>query len=400
MKNSNKSTSSKKPTRRSDKPVSSGARASIKAGGRHKKNASTGRAFAHHNSHKTTEKSERRQGHFSETVAAKNSEINDVVSATQCTEQASVPKRAIEWVEINEDMAGQRIDNFLRTHLKNIPKSMIYRIVRKGEVRVNKKRVKADYKLTDGDLIRIPPMVLEEKTIDAPVISPKLNSVKSLLDNIVYEDEHLLIVNKASGMAVHGGSGLQFGVIEAVRQLRPDCRFLELIHRIDRDTSGLLLIAKKRSALRFMQAQFREKTIKKTYFALVKGQWKKTQTLVNAPLKKDEINSIVRVNPHGKPSQTRFEIGKTYSAATLLIAKPITGRTHQIRVHTQYAGHPIACDDRYGDESFDLQMRQLGLNRLFLHAQSIEFVHPKDNQKVILSAPLSKELESLLAQLN
>ncbi|MDF4311461.1 RluA family pseudouridine synthase, partial [Vibrio parahaemolyticus] len=205
---------------------------------------------------------------------------------------------------------------------------------------VNKKRIKAEYKLKAGDLVRIPPVTVEKKDDDvAP--STKLNKVAELEKMIIFEDDHMLILNKPSGTAVHGGSGLTFGAIEALRALRPQARFLELVHRIDRDTSGILLVAKKRSALRHLQAQFREKTVKKFYLALVKGQWKSSCKVVNAPLLKNEVNSIVRVNPNGKPSETRFKILEKFEQATLIQASPITGRTHQIRVHTQYTGHPI-----------------------------------------------------------
>ncbi|PMJ07277.1 RNA pseudouridine synthase, partial [Vibrio splendidus] len=269
----------------------------------------------------------------------------------------------VQFVDIDEDMAGQRIDNFLRNQLKNIPKSMIYRIVRKGEVRVNKKRIKAEYKLKAGDLVRIPPVTIEEKT-EENVPSTKLNKVSELEQCIIYEDDHMLILNKPSGTAVHGGSGLKFGAIEALRALRPDARFLELVHRIDRDTSGILLVAKKRSALRHLQAQFREKTVQKYYFALVMGEWKNSCKVVNAPLLKNEVNSIVRVNPNGKASETRFKVLEKFQDATLVQASPITGRTHQIRVHAQYTGHPIAWDDRYGDRRFDAYTGKVGLNRL------------------------------------
>ncbi|MDW3190431.1 RluA family pseudouridine synthase, partial [Vibrio sp. Vb0932] len=184
-----------------------------------------------------------------------------------------------------------------------------------------------------------------EKKEEDVAPSTKLNKVAELEHMIIYEDDHMLILNKPSGTAVHGGSGLKFGAIEALRALRPQARFLELVHRIDRDTSGILLVAKKRSALRHLQAQFREKTVKKFYFALVMGQWKSSCKVVNAPLLKNEVNSIVRVNPNGKPSETRFKALEKVEQATLIQASPITGRTHQIRVHTQYTGHPIAWDD-------------------------------------------------------
>ncbi|MBW3696541.1 23S rRNA pseudouridine(955/2504/2580) synthase RluC [Vibrio sp. T187] len=301
----------------------------------------------------------------------------------------------VQFVDIDEDMAGQRIDNFLRNQLKNIPKSMIYRIVRKGEVRVNKKRIKAEYKLKAGDLVRIPPVTVQESTEDkAP--STKLNKVSELEHCIIYEDDHLLILNKPSGTAVHGGSGLKFGAIEALRALRPDARFLELVHRIDRDTSGILLVAKKRSALRHLQAQFREKTVQKYYFALVMGEWKNSCRVVNAPLLKNEVNSIVRVNPNGKASETRFKVLEKFKDATLVQASPITGRTHQIRVHTQYTGHPIAWDDRYGDRRFDAYTGKVGLDRLFLHAANIKFVHPGTEEKMDISAPMENKLEKAL----
>ncbi|MBF8999602.1 23S rRNA pseudouridine(955/2504/2580) synthase RluC [Vibrio nitrifigilis] len=309
-------------------------------------------------------------------------------------------KTQVQFVDIDEDMAGQRIDNFLRNQLKSIPKSMVYRILRKGEVRVNKKRVKAEYKIAAGDVVRIPPVTIQEQDVNAPApVSTKLNKVAELEDRIIYEDDHMLILNKPSGTAVHGGSGLKFGAIEALRALRPQARFLELVHRIDRDTSGILLVAKKRSALRHLQAQFREKTVHKYYFALVMGQWKNNCKSVNAPLLKNEVNSIVRVNPKGKPSETRFKILEKFKEATLVQASPITGRTHQIRVHTQYMGHPIAWDDRYGDPRFDAYTAQFGIQRLFLHAANIQFTHPGSNERVEIHAPLERRLEKALEQM-
>lgn len=306
----------------------------------------------------------------------------------------------VQFVDIDDDMAGQRIDNFLRNQLKNLPKSMVYRIVRKGEVRVNKKRVKAEYKLQAGDIVRIPPVTMSEESEEKSALpSTKLNIVASLEQHIIYEDDHVLVLNKPSGTAVHGGSGLKFGAIEALRALRPEARFLELVHRIDRDTSGILLVAKKRSALRHLQAQFREKTVQKYYFALVMGQWKPSCKAVNAPLLKNEVNSIVRVNPNGKPSETRFKILEAFEHATLVQASPITGRTHQIRVHTQYTGHPIAWDDRYGDRRFDAYTGKFGLDRLFLHAANIRFTHPKDDQPMEINAPMEPKLEQVLAAL-
>ncbi|WP_087018147.1 23S rRNA pseudouridine(955/2504/2580) synthase RluC [Thaumasiovibrio subtropicus] len=300
-------------------------------------------------------------------------------------------KPKVQFIEIADDFEGQRIDNFLRARLKNVPKSMIYRVLRKGEVRVNKKRIKPEYKLQAGDLIRIPPIRVPEQENAAPV-STKLDKVAELENCIIYEDEHMLVLNKPSGTAVHGGSGLKFGAIEALRALRPQARFLELVHRIDRDTSGILLVAKKRSALRMLQAQFREKTVQKYYFALVMGEWKPSCRKITAPLLKNEVNSIVRVNPNGKASDTRFKVLEKYPNATLVQASPVTGRTHQIRVHCQYAGHPIAWDDRYGDRRFDAYTAKGGLSRLFLHAANIRFVHPATNESMELNADMGPEL--------
>ncbi|HDR1512429.1 TPA: 23S rRNA pseudouridine(955/2504/2580) synthase RluC [Pasteurella multocida] len=311
-----------------------------------------------------------------------------------------VINQAVKMLTISEDEAGQRIDNYLLAKLKGVPKSLIYRILRKGEVRVNKGRIKPEYKLQANDIVRVPPVRVSEKE-QAP-ISTKLNKVSQLEKQILFEDECLLVLNKPSGIAVHGGSGLSFGVIEALRTLRPDARFLELVHRLDRDTSGILLVAKKRSALRSLHEQLREKTVQKDYLALVRGQWQSHCKVVKAPLLKNELSSgerIVRVSEQGKPSETRFSIEERYEYATLIKASPVTGRTHQIRVHTQYAGHPIALDDKYGDKHFDEQMTQLGLTRLFLHAFSIRFEHPKTGETLRINAPLDPEMKKILGAL-
>lgn len=306
----------------------------------------------------------------------------------------------VQFLTISDDEAGQRIDNYLLNKLKGVPKSLIYRIVRKGEVRINKGRIKPEYKLQAGDILRIPPVRISEK--EQPQISNKLNKVNQLENQIIFEDDYLLAINKPSGIAVHGGSGLSFGVIEALRALRPEARFLELVHRLDRDTSGILLIAKKRSVLRHLHEQLRIKTIQKDYLALVRGQWQSHCKVVQAPLLKNELSGgerIVRVSEQGKPSETRFSIEERYIAATLIKASPITGRTHQIRVHTQYAGHPIALDDKYGDAEFDRQMRELGLDRLFLHAFSLCFEHPKTGETLRLNAPLDGKMKNILQKL-
>jgi len=307
-------------------------------------------------------------------------------------------KTQVQFIDIDADMAGQRIDNFLKNQLKNVPKSLIYRIIRKGEVRVNKKRVKAEYKLKAQDIVRVPPVKVEQSESPAP-LSTKLDKVAQLESCIIFEDDHLLILNKPSGTAVHGGSGLKFGAIEALRALRPNARFLELVHRIDRDTSGILLVAKKRSALRQLQEQFRNKTVQKYYYALVMGRWKPSCKVVNAPLLKNEVNSIVRVNPNGKASETRFKVIEAFDEATLVQASPITGRTHQIRVHTQYTGHPIAWDDRYGDRRFDAYTGKCGLDRLFLHAAHIRFTHPAKGEVMEIAAEMEDKLKAVLNKL-
>ncbi|AUH00417.1 23S rRNA pseudouridine(955/2504/2580) synthase RluC [Pectobacteriaceae bacterium CE70] len=304
---------------------------------------------------------------------------------------------SVQFLTISAEEAGQRIDNFLRTRLKGVPKSMIYRILRKGEVRVNKKRVKPEYKLLDGDEIRVPPVRQSERA--ESTVSASLDKVSALADCIIYEDDYLLVLNKPSGTAVHGGSGLSFGVIEALRALRPESRFLELVHRLDRDTSGVLLVAKKRSALRALHEQLRMKNMQKDYLALVRGQWQSHCKAVQAPLFKNVLQSgerIVRVNSEGKASETHFKVEERFEHATLVKASPVTGRTHQIRVHAQYAGHPIACDDRYGDRDFDRQLAETGLKRLFLHAQALRFEHPNTGETLRLEAPMDKELQHCL----
>lgn len=307
---------------------------------------------------------------------------------------------AVRIVTISADEAGQRIDNFLRTQLKGVPKSMIYRILRKGEVRINKGRIKPEYKLEEGDEVRIPPVRVSER--DDETVSPKLAKVAALADAILFEDDSILVMNKPSGTAVHGGSGLSFGVIEGLRALRPDARFLELVHRLDRDTSGILLVAKKRSALRSLHEQLREKGMQKDYLALVRGQWPAHLKVVRAPLLKNILQSgerIVRVSSEGKPSETHFKVEERYAHATLVKASPVTGRTHQIRVHTLYAGHPIAFDDRYGEKEFDSQLAGTGLKRLFLHAAALRFTHPQSGEVMRVEAPLDEELKHCLALL-
>ncbi|NRA55505.1 MAG: 23S rRNA pseudouridine(955/2504/2580) synthase RluC [Gammaproteobacteria bacterium] len=305
----------------------------------------------------------------------------------------------VQFVTIDDNHAGQRIDNFLVTLLKGVPKSRVYRILRKGEVRVNKKRIKPVYKLQIDDVVRIPPIKIDE---EKPLPNPKLAKIAALESHIIFEDDYLLIMNKPSGIAVHGGSGLKFGLIEGLRALRPDARFLELVHRLDRDTSGCIMVAKKRSTLRALHQQLREKTVEKNYLALVKGQWEKTDKAIHAPLLKNTLKSgerLVRVDEEGKESHTKFKIMQRFEDCTLVQASPVTGRTHQIRVHTLYAGHPIACDDKYGDQGFDKAMQKIGLNRLFLHSSVLRFTHPNTEQEMRFEAPMDDSLKRTLAAL-
>ncbi|WP_404339872.1 23S rRNA pseudouridine(955/2504/2580) synthase RluC [Pseudoalteromonas mariniglutinosa] len=306
----------------------------------------------------------------------------------------------VSFVTITEDHLGQRIDNFLITHLKGVPKSAIYKILRKGEVRVNKKRIKPVYKLQLNDVIRIPPIKVAERDEFVP---SKLDKVTQLEDAILFEDKYLIVINKPSGMAVHGGSGLSYGLIEALRVLRPEERNLELVHRLDRDTSGCLLISKRRSVLTSLHEQLREKTMEKNYWALVDGQWDAKTKNVTEGLRKNTLKSgerVVRVdNSEGKPSHTRFRVLERFNECSLVQASPVTGRTHQIRVHTQCQGHPIACDDKYGDQAFDQHMRKIGLNRLFLHAHDLRFYHPKTETTLHVEAPLDAALTHCLKKL-
>ena len=310
------------------------------------------------------------------------------------------PKPQVKFITVDSEDAGQRIDNFLVKTLKGVPKSMIYRLLRKGEIRVNKKRKKPEYKLVDEDIIRVAPIRVSENT---NTVSTQLNVVANLEKQILFEDERLIVINKPSGMAVHGGSGLSFGLIEALRALRPDARMLELVHRLDRDTSGCLVVAKKRSALRHLHEQLRNKTVQKFYHALVKGRWSTKLTRVTEGLRKNDLKSGERVvvvdNVDGKESETRFRVLQHYKNATLVRAFPVTGRTHQIRVHCQTKGHSIACDAKYGHEDFDIEMKNLGLKRLFLHAASIEFTHPLSDERIKIEAPLEPSLEKLLTKL-
>ena len=302
---------------------------------------------------------------------------------------------AVRFVTVDEDQAGQRLDNFLRVILKGVPKTRIYRIIRKGEVRVNKGRAKAETKLQGGDVVRVPPVRVSEAKMP---VAPGMDVARKLEAAILFEDDSLLVLNKPSGLAVHGGSGVSLGVIEALRQLRPDCRFLELVHRIDRDTSGCLLVAKKRSMLRHLHAQIREHHMLKVYNALVDGRWPARKAAVSAPLRKNVLQSgerMVSVAPDGKPSRTRFKVLQRYGESTLVEASLETGRTHQIRVHTLHAGHPILGDSKYGFEGTAKLAEKAGLKRLFLHAAKVGINLPDGSYREF-DAPLPEELTAVL----
>jgi 23S rRNA pseudouridine955/2504/2580 synthase len=312
---------------------------------------------------------------------------------TSSTEQ----KNSAYFLPITEEQAGQRLDNFLTRLLKSVPKTHVYRLIRTGAVRVNKGRKKPDYKLQAEDAVRIPPVhTATEKTKPVRLYQ---NVGQSLLDTVLYEDEYLLIINKPAGLAVHGGSGIQVGVIEALRQIHPRGEQLELVHRIDRETSGCLMIAKRRAALRGLHEQLRTgHQLQKKYRCLVQGQWPGAHTL-EYPLLKNTLQSgerIVRVDANGQASKTRFSLLKSYPNASLMEAQPITGRTHQIRVHAAHAKHPIAGDEKYGSPEFNKYMRKQGLNRLFLHAHELQLTLPYNGKKLRVIAPLDSALTQFL----
>ncbi|QOI11044.1 23S rRNA pseudouridine(955/2504/2580) synthase RluC [Blochmannia endosymbiont of Colobopsis nipponica] len=306
-------------------------------------------------------------------------------------------------INISSERIGQRVDNFLRTYLKGVPNSKIYRIIRKGGIRINGKRIPVRYRLQKNDILRIPPVrqVVKKQKITTLCSSVYLKNINLIRNSIIYEDDYLMIINKPSGLAVHSGTKLNFGIIEGLRFLRPTANFLELVHRLDKDTSGLLLLAKKRSALLELHKQFHFKKIQKKYLVLVSGQWRSSIRVINVPLSR----CILPVNGYrfvyvdqqsGKYAETRFLIKERFDLATLIIATPITGRTHQIRVHTQFVGHPIAFDKLYGNKIFNKRFESYGLNRLFLHSFLLKFTHPNNGKIVFVKAPLDVALQKCL----
>ena len=322
------------------------------------------------------------------------------------------PGQLASQLTVDEDSAGQRLDNFLMRHLKGVPKTHIYRIIRSGEVRVNKGRAQADTRVAAGDVVRLPPVRISEQ-----VAEKVANPAPAREFPILLEDEHLIAIDKPAGVAVHGGSGVSFGVIEQLRRARPQAKFLELVHRLDRDTSGILLVAKKRSALVNLQNQFRERETGKTYLALVQGTWPANKKVLDKPLVKfllpgvdgkegeRRVKVTTKDDPQGMKSVTLVNVARVMSmpalvdkakgvGMTLLEVTLKTGRTHQIRVHLASEGHPIAGDDKYGDFEWNKALQKQGLKRMFLHAWQLRFSHPADQHAVSLQAELPTELQA------
>lgn len=318
---------------------------------------------------------------------------NDFSSGSHMTEG-----RDVQWVEVGDGQAGQRVDNFLMARLKGVPRTLVYRIVRKGEVRVNKKRVKADTRLAVGDLVRIPSLKLAPRE----AVRAVSDSLRNLLaGSVLVEGRDWLVINKPAGLAVHGGSGVKIGLIEALRQVREDLDFLELVHRLDRDTSGCLLLAKSRPALLALNDSLKQHRMDKQYLALVAGRWPARRDFVSARLDRYDAGNgerRVRVDADGKVARTRFAVRETFEKVTLVAAEPVTGRTHQIRVHAAHAGHPLLGDDKYGSREGESLARRLGLSRLFLHATSLTFPEPTSGRPVQIRAPLPEDLEAVLGQ--
>ena len=301
-------------------------------------------------------------------------------------------------MSIEPDGAGQRLDNYLLSCLKGVPRSHVYRLIRSGQVRVNSGRVGARYRLQAGDKVRIPPVATRPSL--PPAELPQ--RVSWLTGRIVHEDARLLVIDKPAGLAVHGGSGIRLGCIEALRALRPELRTLELVHRLDRGTSGCLLIAKRRSALRTLHGLLREGRVEKRYLTLIKGIWQRGAGPVDLALTADRRPGEIRVkvDAQGKPAQSLFRLIEAYGAfASYMEVILPTGRTHQIRVHAAHLGHPVAGDERYGDARFNARMTAVGLHRMFLHAHSVAFTWPDSGEEFSVSVPLPEDLAGVLATL-
>jgi len=301
---------------------------------------------------------------------------------------------------VDEESAGQRLDNFLLRHLKGVPKTHVYRIIRTGEVRINKGRVNADTRVQTGDVVRLPPVRVATVNVNAPVAPGREFPV-------LMEDEQMMAIDKPAGVAVHGGSGVSFGVIEQLRQARPGARMLELVHRLDRDTSGVLLVAKKRSALTRLQDQFRDRETGKTYLALVKGQWPSNKKVIDLPLQRylipngvGEGERLVRIaakdDANAQRAITLVRVSRLVGDYSLLEVTIKTGRTHQIRVHLASQGYPIVGDDKYGDFELNKRLAAQGMKRMFLHAWRLQFVHPQTGRSETVEAVLPEELQNFI----
>jgi 23S rRNA pseudouridine955/2504/2580 synthase len=316
--------------------------------------------------------------------------------------EASSPQERpkVQQIEVGERGAGQRLDNFLGRILKDVPRTHLFRVIRKGEVRVNGKRAKADTRLQATDIVRVPPVRVGAA---APPRKAPSGMVQQINASVIYEDARLLVVNKPSGIAVHGGSGVSFGVIEALRAARPD-EELELVHRIDRETSGILLVARKASTLRALHALLREGQVEKRYLALVKGKWELGKKRIDVPLRTDIRVSgerTVKVHESGKEAASVFKPVQFFGKKASLVEVELeTGRTHQIRVHAAHAGYPLAGDDKYGEEAFNEAMKALGLTRMFLHAHQVSFTWPDTGMEFSVNAPLPDELKAVMDALS
>ena len=313
--------------------------------------------------------------------------------------KSGVSQPAVKRLVVDEESAGQRLDNFLMRHLKGVPKTHVYRIIRSGEVRINKGRCSADSRVQTGDEVRVPPVRVSDKVAEKAARPAPAREFPPLL-----EDEHLLAIDKPAGVAVHGGSGVSFGVIEQLRQARPQAKLLELVHRLDRETSGILLVAKKRSALKNLQDQFRERETGKTYLALVQGEWPAKLKVIDQPLHKyllpdgeRRVKVTTPDDPDGMRSITLVKVAQRLQGCTLLEVTIKTGRTHQIRVHLASNGHPIAGDDKYGNFEWNKALHKQGLKRMFLHAWRLQFNHPASAERVALQAELPAELQEHIA---
>ncbi|MFT7413459.1 MAG: 23S rRNA pseudouridine955/2504/2580 synthase [Methylophagaceae bacterium] len=318
---------------------------------------------------------------------------------TSSNTQPNLISNPVQFIDISAAQAGQRIDNFLLTLEKGVPKSRIYRAIRKGEVRVNKGRIKQTYKIQAGDSVRIPPLHVSEDTTPTTV-SEFMR--RQLTESILLEDDDLLVLNKPCGLAVHAGSNIQQGIIEALRVIRIELPFLELVHRLDRDTSGCLLLAKNRDALLNLQQQMINHDLNKRYLTLLKGSWGSEERLIEQPLLKNTVSSgerMVRVDPEGKYAKTVFIPVESFKQAQLTEVVLYTGRTHQIRVHAHFMQTPMAGDDKYGQRNFNKDMKKFGLKRMFLHAWKLGITHPTTNEAIMLEAPLPEQLENVLSKL-